>query len=670
MKNTVKIVAFFLLYFQIGNAGLAQSYDPSIQPRIDSLKSELKRTGLHDTTRIQILSTIGEETWLFRQGYWDTIVDLAQNALSSNPPKTVSKALYTSMAAAYNNIGLINSNKGNISVALEYLHKSLKIQEKIGDKPGAATLYNNIGLIHRDQGDIPLALKYYHKSLSIHRKIGNKHGMATAYNNIGFIHFNQGELGPALDYYHKTLYLDKQLQDKHGMAISYMNIGSVHSRRGKISLALDYYQKGFKIREEIGDKKGMAVSYSLLGGLYLKSGKIKEAGNMGELGLKIARELGFPGEIERNAALLAEVAQKKGNWKEAFEMRNLEMEMHARINNETAQKAGVKQQLQYEYEKKRAVKQKEHEKQIAISVEREEKQKMVSIASGGALLLVIAFLLFIFNRLKVTRKQKRIIENNHQKLAEYHKEIRDSIQYAKRIQEAILPSLTAMLGALKNSFVLYKPKDVIAGDFYWLEHYENKIYFAAADCTGHGVPGAMVSVVCSQALSKSLLEENITETGKLLDRTRELVVERLAKGGEEVKDGMDISLCSIDFSNKQLQWSGANNPLWIIRDGELHEYKPNKQAIGVQDNAKPFTSHDIVLEKNDALYILTDGYQDQFGGPNEKKYKSSRLKEKLLALQSLDMNEQLVALDKEFELWKGEHEQIDDVCVIGVHIAE
>jgi serine phosphatase RsbU (regulator of sigma subunit) len=277
----------------------------------------------------------------------------------------------------------------------------------------------------------------------------------------------------------------------------------------------------------------------------------------------------------------------------------------------------------------------------------------------------------------LTQKQNKIIEEQKHVVEEKNKEITDSINYAKRIQEAILPSRKSLNDNLKNGFVLYKPKDIVAGDFYWLETVNsinpNIIYFAAADCTGHGVPGALVSVVCSNAISKALLEEGITETGKILDRTRELVIEKFSKSEENVKDGMDISLCRLDISTKKLQWSGANNPIWLIRKNgegvhELFETKADKQPIGNYADIRPFTTHDIELKEGDSIYVFTDGFQDQFGGEKGKKFKASKLKELLLSVQNEKMDDQKLLIDDTFEKWRGNLEQNDDVCLIGVKL--
>ena len=286
-------------------------------------------------------------------------------------------------------------------------------------------------------------------------------------------------------------------------------------------------------------------------------------------------------------------------------------------------------------------------------------------------LFFITVVLFLFFKRDNVLFQKTIIEQK-KLVQEKQKEIIDSITYAKRIQEAILPPENYWSKYLKNSFILYKPKDIVAGDFYWMENTstgkDNFIFFAAADCTGHGVPGAMVSVVCSNALNRSLLEFNLTDTGKILDKTRELVIATFGKSDQEVKDGMDISLCRLNLTTHELQWSGSNNPLWYIQNNELKEIKPDKQPIGNYAEQRPFTTHTLQLEKGDALYIFTDGYADQFGGSKGKKFKYKQLEEKLLTIHTLELTQQKEILDQTFEEWKYNLEQIDDVCVIGVRV--
>lgn len=265
-------------------------------------------------------------------------------------------------------------------------------------------------------------------------------------------------------------------------------------------------------------------------------------------------------------------------------------------------------------------------------------------------------------------KQKKKAEIQSDLLKEKNKEIVDSITYAKRIQHAILPPLKVFKENLPESFVLYKPKDIVAGDFYWMEQVENTTLFAAADCTGHGVPGAMVSVLCNNGLNRSVREFSLSKPGEILDKTRELVIEEFRKSEQEVKDGMDIALCSIE--DLKLQYAGAHNALWIIRKNtaEVEEIRANKEPIGNFENPTPFTTHTVQLNPGDSIYIFTDGFADQFGGEKGKKFKAANFKKLLVSIQSKSMEEQKRVINDTFESWKDDLEQVDDVCVIGVRV--
>lgn len=297
----------------------------------------------------------------------------------------------------------------------------------------------------------------------------------------------------------------------------------------------------------------------------------------------------------------------------------------------------------------------------------------------------------------IITEQKNEVEGQKHLIEEKQKEIVDSITYAKRLQEAILPAQEIVDKHLPQNFILYTPKDLVAGDFYWMEvtnDGDKEITFiAAADSTGHGVPGAMVSVVCSNALNRAVLEFKLTQTGQILDKTRELVLETFSKSTTDVKDGMDISLLAVIRKNNEIveiNWSGANNPLWyassasayqssdkkIIEnemvtealEATMHEVKANKQPIGKTDNPTPFTTHSIPYVKGTLFYLFTDGYADQFGGPKGKKFKYKQLEELLLELSSQEMSTQKEILNSKFEEWKSGIEQVDDVCIIGIKL--
>ena len=215
---------------------------------------------------------------------------------------------------------------------------------------------------------------------------------------------------------------------------------------------------------------------------------------------------------------------------------------------------------------------------------------------------------------------------------------------------------------------MYKPKDIVAGDFYWMENIDDSIFIAAADSTGHGVPGAMVSVVCSNALNRSIFEFGLRDTGRILDKCRELVLETFSKSSSEVKDGMDISLLCLRKNKSEITWSGANNPLWYVQNNELKIITADKQAIGQTDKPSPFKTHCVEFIPNTVFYLITDGFPDQFGGPNGKKNKHKQLQEFLFSISDKEMSWQQQKLNDAFNDWRGNLLQVDDVCIVGVRI--
>jgi serine phosphatase RsbU (regulator of sigma subunit) len=368
--------------------------------------------------------------------------------------------------------------------------------------------------------------------------------------------------------------------------------------------------------------------------------------------------------------------------------------------------------------------QSENDKRIEMlnnkDVELNDSQQVITNFVFVTLIFVVLLFFIIrsnYLRLQSNKKlkeQKLIIENQKLEVEDKNREILDSIEYAKRIQNTILPPQKIVSQYLENSFILYLPKDIVAGDFYWFAPPQpssptqppqrgradelntnndflltspassppsgeldgpvdlgGAILFAACDCTGHGVPGAMVSVVCSNALNKAVNEFGLKDPSKILDKVAELVIDDLSKNnevGDEIQDGMDASLANLNLTTLQLEWAGANNPLWIVRGTEIIEIKANKQPIGKTDYLEPFTNHHIQLQKGDTIYLFTDGYADQFGGEKGKKLSKNKFKELLISIQNKSMKEQREALYESHITWRGANEQVDDICVIGVRV--
>ena len=580
---------------------------------------------------------------------------------------------------SFNNTGIMCDISGNPTGALKLYIRALTIYESAKDTALQIGTMTNIGLIYFGQKNYVDALKIYEKQQFLAKKINNKKLLGVALSSAGTALDMLNKLDEARKSYYKALELFVEINDKPMIAQCYTNLSTNYDLTNEDDKSLDYALKSIQIKKEIGSMGKIAVSQISAAKIYFKKGNYSLAKKYYNEALTNATNTNYVEYIIKSHQGLYKTFEKLGDFKSAFHHQNNYILLNDSVTNKDNAEMISEMEKKFQSEKKEkeiALLNKTNEIKDMELAKAGEESKRKSIQLYGA--IAIGFVLLIFvgvvvrnNRLRkkanllLAQKNAEIL---HQKniVEEKNKEISDSITYAKRIQEAILPSRFSLTEHLKNGFVFYKPKDIVSGDFYWLEKHKESIYFAAADCTGHGVPGAMVSVVCANALSKALLEENQTETGKLLDRTRELVVERFTKNDENVKDGMDISLCRI--SNNQLQWSGANNPLWIIRKNgkEVEEIKANKQPIGKSEGYSPFTSHEVELNTGDTIYIFTDGFADQFGGEKGKKFMYKQLKELLLSNVHLEMNEQREKLNQAFITWQGSQDQVDDVCVIGV----
>ncbi|TND08373.1 MAG: protein serine/threonine phosphatase [Bacteroidetes bacterium] len=661
MKNLYG--ARFLLVFL-----LFSGYLPGQQSKTDSLIS-LVNTLKADSHKVDVLNDI---SWAIRatgnfyaaKPYADSAQKLAEKI---NYPKGLGKA--------HSILGVLNVEQGNYPEGLEQHFKALKIREKLNDLPGVSTSYLNIGEVYRLQRDYPRALENYNTSLKIKEKTGDRKGIGNCYNNIGNIYYLQKQFEKALENYTVSLKIRESLGDGSGIMTSYNNIGNVFFSQEKYTEAQASYQEVLKLSEELEDVMGIISATANIGNTYFKLKKYTEANACYEKSLALAKETGSKEDILQAYISMTVVDSLRGNYQSAFSNYKQYVIYRDSLFNEEKASDIVRMQMTYDSDKKEAMLKADQEKERAVAEERDRRQMLVIWIGAAGLLLVIVFAIFMYNRFRVTREQKLVIEaqkkeTDRQKLVieEKNKDITDSIRYAQRLQQAILPPEKLWMQQLPQSFIFYKPKDIVAGDFYFMEATGDLVFFAAADCTGHGVPGAMVSVVCSNALNGAVKEFGLLEPGKILDKVTQLVLETFRKSENEVKDGMDISFCCLDKRTNTLTWAGANNPLWYLQAGEMLELKADKQPIGSFENPQPFTTHTVRLNPGDLVYIFTDGYADQFGGPDGKKFKYKPMKELLMSMSGQEPYRQHALLAETFDKWKGNLEQVDDVLVIGIRI--
>lgn len=673
----------------------------------DLLKSKL--TEFHklksDTSKIDVLEEIidglVDESW---EDYQYFQYEYILKTLEHSKSKKEKLKLKMSLGTAINNLGYIYNKQGKIEKSLENYLKSLKIREEINHEEGIATSLLNIGSIYDRQGKYEKALEYYHESQEIFKSIENVNGVGMCLNNIGTVLEKQGKLDESLVYYTDALAIYEELGNEFGMGIILNNIGTIHEERGELKTALEFYMESLEIRQKIGQKHGLAVVMNNIGSIHMDLGNTRKSKEFLTKALKLSQESGHINQVEKSASNLYRFYKKQKNYNEALSMYELFVQMRDSVNNEKNYKASIELNAKYEYEKQRvadSIVSMEAEKvhltnlaleeaktqKKALELEAQKRQKWMLFVGLG---LAILFGFLMLQRFRLAKKQKEVIneqkklvEDQHFELEETHQKISDSIKYAERLQLAILPSKEDLKRNLGNSFVLFQPKDTVSGDFYWTQNIDGNIYIATADCTGHGVPGAMVSVVCSNALNRSVKEFHLTKPSEILDKTRELVIETFSRSGDNVKDGMDISLIKKD--QEKITYAGAYSALWLVRNTErltdeekscknnlihddyaLIEYKGNKQPIGLFENMTPFDEVEISIEPGDTLYLSTDGYADQFGGPQGKKFNRKPFKNYLIEINSMDMMEQKEALYNRFNTWKGDLEQLDDVCIIGV----
>lgn len=576
------------------------------------------------------------------------------------------------LAESYTNLGYINLYESDFEAAMENSVEGLRIAEKCDDLEDQGFANMLIGFIYFNLGDTNQVLPYYHKSLNIRKKLGNDYDIGFSYSYLGNFYLATEQYDSALFYHEKALEYRLKTSDTRSIADSYLLIGSTFLKRKKYDDAMEYFQQALLNYAKIKDKKRLAETYRNFAEVYIAQKNITDAENFLMQANELAKETGSLDNLTLISNELAEIKYIEGSYQEAYDYLRYHVELDKKTSGESKYRDIVKNILEYKNEKEKKIKELEYQKE-------KEKQRMIVWTVSGILLLVIGFLIFVFNRLKVTRKQKEIIayrkqqvDKAYSELGSKNKEILDSINYAKRIQAAILPSDELIQSVFNEVFVLYLPKDIVAGDFYWLEQRDDKVMFAVADCTGHGVPGAMVSVVCNNSLNRSVHEFGLTQPSEILGRTRDLVVDEFAKSRERtMMDGMDIALCSMQPGESEstvIEYAGAYNPLWIVRkeNQEIEEIKGDKQPIGKMEHTTPFKNNSININKGDTIYLFSDGFSDQFGGENGKKLKSSNFKKLILSIQDKPLEKQKKELHDFFTDWQGDLEQVDDVCVIGV----
>ncbi|MCF6366862.1 MAG: tetratricopeptide repeat protein [Bacteroidales bacterium] len=558
-------------------------------------------------------------------------------------------------------------DKGNHSTALEYYIKSQEIIDnliKIGflSERETAGLYFHIGMVHFELNNIEKSLNYYEKSLKVSIEFNDKLGAAKCNNNIGIIKLRMNKADEALAYFQKTLTYVVENNILIMQAQVYDNMAECYIRKKEYNKAELYLAKALIITNNLGNRQGEIYVSLGLANLYSTTNKFDKALFYCNRAIEISKEIGAI-SLEKNAYKQTfEVYEKKKDYKKALFYHKKYKSFEDTLFNKEKNRQIEETEAKYQANKRQAEID-NHKLEIAKKDARLKQKKYQTVAFIILTIVLLIFILVIFISLKHKQRATGHIKKQNKKIT-------DSIEYAKKIQNAAMPSETYMKQIFEDYFVLFKPLQIVSGDFYWAMKKDSFLAFAAADCTGHGVPGAFVSMFGISLLNELSLNSDLKRPDYILEEMRFFLKKSLSQTGEidEQTDGIDIALCVIDYQSQKLYFAGANQPGYLMRKGKITELIPVMNPVGIYPKEIPFKLQTYSLEEDDIIYLFSDGYADQFGGSinNPKKYTIQRFKRLLEKIYTEPLEKQKEILDIEFNNRKKTNKQIDDVLVFGM----
>ena len=629
---------------------------------------------------------------LYMQGYFRPAIEYFEPAapLFHNVGEKFGEGrIYVLMANA-------NFQLARYDIALGHYQEALPIFEEINSTQGIAAVLNGMAVIYFSQNFYDKALEMHFKKLELSRNIGDESEIGNTLNNIGNTYSQIASdtltkmFGPnfadsiknnpsdkyleffrdAIDYYKQALEVWERIDDKAEVAGTLYNLGLTHLNSGRPDLALDYLERASVLNKEVNNQRMQADLYLRIGQVSLSNGNISEAAQYLHQSLELALELDIKNTLEYVYLNLSDLYSKLRNFEQALIYYQSYSGVKDAMNQKEKMDMISEMQVKYETE----ATEKENALLTVQSELAEAELRQTRIILTITILAIGVFLVMVVQLIRqnnLKKKANRELVDSNALITEQKKEITDSIQYASRIQNAMLPPGDYIDTLLPERFIIYMPRDIVSGDYYYITEKDNKVICVAADCTGHGVPGAFMSMLGIAFLNEIISKTTELHTDEMLGELRTQVIKHLHQTGKEGEnqDGMDLALYIADLKNMTIEFSGANNPLFIFRNGEMIEAKADKMPIGIHTRAKEsFTRHNLDLQKGDMIYTFSDGYPDQFGGPNQKKFMIKKFKDMLAKIYNKSMEEQRHHLEAVLADWMSETEQVDDILVIGVRV--
>jgi len=609
------------------------------------------------------------------------------------------------------NIGIVFWYQGDYKNALEFFLKALRIKEQLNDIKSAGFILNNIGLVYQQTGDYEMALKYLYQSLKIKESQGDKMGVSYSYSNLGDVYQMKGDYEKAMEYYRKAEQIKKELSNFSSLANLYVYMGKLYRTMKNPTKSLEILKEAETIYNKVSEPNGTANCFLQLGLTYFELGNKNEAINHCLQGIEKAKKIGALELVKQGYEYLSKMYERSGQVAQAFENYKLFIVYRDSVNSIEKSKEIVKVQMQVEFDQIMQKQKQEQEKKLALVQVKSKKQ--TTIANFFILAFIITLSLFIifyinyrqnqkhntllaFQKLDMEQQksvltaqrdeleiQKNLVVHQRDKIMNMLTELGESIDYARKIQQALLPSDSVLKSTIGEYFLLFQPRESVGGDFYWVARSENVIFFALADCTGHGIPGGFMSMLSVSLLNEIVLHPQCTSPKTILWELRETIIKALSQTGkdEDSQDGMDIALCMYNPVNRHLVYSGANLSLLIAtathhQPGDrifiqenIIELKPDRMPVAYYQRMDEFNEHHVVLNPGDTIYLFSDGYSDQFGGPANKKFGYNAFRSLISRVSKEPFQNQRDILWYQFEKWKGDENQTDDVIVMGIKIS-
>jgi serine phosphatase RsbU (regulator of sigma subunit) len=577
---------------------------------------------------------------------------------------------------------------GDLETALEIYFKAVHIAVEEKNLKDEGIAYITIADVYAMMENYSNAEQYYNKSIQILRSTKDSIALASALLNAGDTYYTMGKYDDALRNFEEAGPIFKKLNYLTGSAYNLGNVGMIYAKQGKDSLAKNNINEAISILEELGDYYPISVYLTIMSDIYLKQNDLAVALDYTKKSLELATASGLKEQIGDANLQLSKLYEQAGNSKEALKYYKNHIIYRDSLKNIEAVQQMADLRTDFEVAQKQI--------EVDLLTQKRENQRVINLLAAVAAVLIIFLAIGIYRRyifikrtnvkIKAQRDeiesqrneveaQRDLLETHRDLVVVQKNEIVESINYARKIQSAMLPTETYFSELLKENFIFYKPRDIVSGDFYWIKKVNQYIVLAVADCTGHGVPGAFMSMLGMSYLNEIVLRREITQANQILNELREQIKYSLRQHGQrdESKDGIDMALCVIDLESMKLQYAGANSPLYLIKESrvkpELNEIKADLMPLGYyQREDRTFVNHDIQLEMGDTFYMFSDGFLDQKGGKEGKKFLSKNFKNLLLKIYDQAMDDQKEILEETLSDWMGDHSQIDDILVIGVRV--